>query len=144
MLLFLQKPARTDEMAKPGISGLKAIHRQILVSDIGKIPEAYFIHSSFNQRLSGNLNAFSTMLENVLTLKGWRKDLYIGDKLHQLKLPVRFIWGSDDAFESPDSGRVKAEAVRDCRFEVVEGAGHCPWLDKPDVCVKLLLKLLKS
>jgi hypothetical protein len=31
MLLFLQKPARTDEMAKPGISGLKAIHRQILV-----------------------------------------------------------------------------------------------------------------
>jgi hypothetical protein len=66
MLLFLQKPARTDEMAKPGISGLKAIHRQILVSDIGNIPDEYFMHSSFNQRLSGNLNAFSSMFEMCL------------------------------------------------------------------------------
>ena len=131
-------------VAKPGVSGLKAIHKQILVSDIRNIPEAYFKHSSFNHRLSGNLDAFSTMLENVLTLKGWRKDLYIGDKLHQLKVPVRFIWGSDDAFEGPDTGRLKAEVISDCQFEVVEGAGHCPWLDKPDVCVALLLKMLKN
>jgi pimeloyl-ACP methyl ester carboxylesterase len=59
-------------------------------------------------------------------------------------VPVRFIWGSDDAFESPETGRIKAEAIRDCRFEVIEGAGHCPRLDKPDECVTLLLKMLKN
>jgi pimeloyl-ACP methyl ester carboxylesterase len=129
-------------LAKPGVSGLKAIHKQILVRDIKNIPEEYFIHSSYNHQLNSNLDAFSTMLENVLTLKGWRKDLYNGDQLHQLKVPARFIWGSDDAFEGPDTGKKKAEAINDCQFEVVEGAGHCPWLDKPGECVSLILKML--
>jgi pimeloyl-ACP methyl ester carboxylesterase len=131
-------------LAKPGISGLTAIHKQILVADIKNIPDEYLIHSSFNHKIKGNLNAFSTMLENVLTLKGWRKDLYNGDKLHQLKVPARFIWGSDDAFEGPNTGRIKAEAISDCRFEVVEGAGHCPWLDKPGECAALILEMIRN
>jgi pimeloyl-ACP methyl ester carboxylesterase len=131
-------------VAKPGVSGLTAIYKQILVADISKLPDLFLYHSSFNHRLNGNFDAFSTMLENVLTLKGWRKELYIGDKLHRLKMPVRFIWGSADAFEKPVTGRMKAAAIKNCKFEVVEGAGHCPWLDKPETCVALLLKMLKE
>lgn len=69
-------------VAKPGISSLTAIHKQILVADIRNLPKEYLYHSSFNHRLNGNFDAFRTMLENVLTLKGWRENLYVGDKLH--------------------------------------------------------------
>lgn len=131
-------------VAKPGISSLTAIHKQILVADIRNLPKEYLYHSSFNHQINGNFDAFSTMLENVLTLKGWRKHLYIGGKLHQLKVPVRFIWGSQDAFEKPGTGRMKAEAIKDSKFEVVEDAGHCPWLDKPKECTALMLKMLKE
>lgn len=44
------------------------------------------------------------MLENVLAIKGSGKDLYIWDKLHQLGVPARFIWGTEDALESPYQG----------------------------------------
>jgi pimeloyl-ACP methyl ester carboxylesterase len=131
-------------VAKPGISSLTAIHKQILVANIHKLPKEYLYHSSFNHQINGNFDAFSTMLENVLTLKGWRKDLYYGDELHRLKMPVRFIWGSNDAFENPVTGRRKAEAIHDCKFEVVEGAGHCPWLDEPEKCAALMLKMMKE
>lgn len=57
---------------------------------------------------------------------------------------MRFIWGTHDAFEKPATGREKAAAIKDCKFEVVEGAGHCPWLDKPEECVKLIQKMIKE
>jgi pimeloyl-ACP methyl ester carboxylesterase len=40
--------------------------------------------------------------------------------------------------------RLEKGFVNQRRFEVVQGAGHCPWLDKPDECVTLLLKMLKN
>lgn len=125
-------------VARPGVTGLKAIHKQILVAGISNIPQEYFVHSAWNQQLNKNMDAFSSMLENVLTLRGWRKELYIGDQLHHLKVPARFIWGSADAFEGPDTGRIKAATISDFRFEVVEGAGHCPWMDKPGACTDLI------
>ena len=81
-------------------------------------------------------------MENVLTLKGWKKDLYIGDKLHQLKIPVGFIWGKEDAFERPETGIVKASKIKDYKFEVVENAGHCTWLDQPEQCSRLIISML--
>lgn len=72
------------------------------------------------QLLPGAEKGFTSLLENVLTLCGWRKDLYLGDKLNLFEIPVFFIWGSKDAFEKPESGRSKAAAIKECRFEVVE------------------------
>ena len=84
------------------------------------------------------------MLENALTINGWRKDLYIGDKLNRLKIPVRFIWGNKDAFEKPETGMEKAKNMTDYKFEVVENAGHCVWIDQRDKCVALVMKMLKE
>lgn len=92
--------------------------------------------------MPGYEKGFLTMLENVLTFKGWRKDLYMGDQLHELKVPVRFIWGEKDAFEKPQTGREKALAIPGQVFEVVENSGHSPWLDEPEKCVSLIVSML--
>jgi pimeloyl-ACP methyl ester carboxylesterase len=90
------------------------------------------------------MQSFTKLLENALTLQGWKNQYFIGDKLNQLKVPVRFIWGDKDAFEKPETGKKKAASINDYEFEVVDNAGHCPWLDQPAKCVLLILSMLED
>jgi len=59
-------------------------------------------------------------------------------------VPVRFSWGDKDAFEKPETGLSKASAIQGNKFEVVENAGHCPWLDQPEKCVALAIAMLED
>jgi pimeloyl-ACP methyl ester carboxylesterase len=129
-------------VARPSLKNLKSIHKQILVADIDHLSDDYLSLMHLAQLLPGAEKGFTSLLENVLTLSGWRKDLYLGDRLNLLEIPVSFIWGSKDAFEKPESGRSKAALLKNYRFEVVENAGHCPWLDQPEKCVELILSML--
>lgn len=128
-------------IARPSVSGLKQIHKGIIVYNVDKISDLYFEHSYYSQLLPGAAVAHRTLAESVLTLMGWRKPLYIGDQLHRLKVPVGFIWGDKDTFEKPDTGSEKAKAIENHVFEVVEQAGHCPWFDEPERCVELILEM---
>ncbi len=131
-------------VAKPSVSNIKNIHKQLLVANISKLSNDYLEHCHCNELLSGTIEAFRTMLENVLTLRGWRKALYIGDRLNRLQVPVRIIWGEQDAFEKPKTGRPKTSTIKDCQFETVENAGHCPWLDQPEKCASLIISMLNE
>ncbi len=118
------------------------VHRQMLVHNVENLSQEYFEHAFAGHLLPAAKLAFSTMLERVLTPGGWRRQLYLGDQLHRLSMPVGFIWGHQDAFESPDTGRPKAAAIPNHTFAVVENAGHCPWLDQPAECTRLILEML--
>jgi pimeloyl-ACP methyl ester carboxylesterase len=131
-------------VAKPSLRSSEFIHKHLLVAQPEKLSVDYLTLSHYGEMLPGGLKGFMSLLENVLTLRGWRKDLYIADQLNKLQIPVRFIWGDKDAFENPDSGKQKAMAIRDVQFEVVENAGHCPWLDEPQKCSELIINMLKN
>jgi len=131
-------------IAKPKISEVKRIHQQIVVNDIDNLQDLYFEHCYYHQLLPASVITFSTLLESVLNISGWKKELYIGDQLHNLKVPAAFIWGDKDAFESPETGMPKAKAIENHSFAVVENAGHCPWLDQPEKCTDLILKALNQ
>lgn len=51
-----------------------------------------------------------------------------------LPVPTRFIWGDRDAFDPPSTGADLAARMTDARLEVIEDAGHLPWLDEPQRC----------
>lgn len=127
-------------VARPHISGHKKIHEKLLVADISKIPQKFLEHSCENHQLPGNLDSMADMLERILTFSGWRKKLSLTDELEYLKMPVHFIWGDQDAFESPKTGMQKASQISGSTFDIVKNAGHCPWLDQPAACTSLILK----
>ena len=129
-------------VAKPKISEVKRIHRQIVVNDIENLSDLYFEHCYYHQLLPASVITFSTLLESVLNISGWKKELYIGDQLHNLKVPTAFIWGNKDVFENPKTGMLKAKAIENHSFTIVENAGHCPWFDQPEKCTALILKAL--
>lgn len=130
-----------NTIAKPSPENIKQFHDQLLVADIENLSDDYIRHVYYSQLLPGAQNSFLSLLENVLTLKGWRNSLYIGDKLSQLKIPVHFIWGDRDAFEKPESALPKVSAIENYTFKKVENAGHCPWLDQPEYCSRLIFSL---
>lgn len=131
-------------IGKPNIKNIKMTAAQLVVADINNLTDDYFTHTYHSQLLPGYQNSVLTMFENTMTLRGWNKKLYLGDQLHKLKVPVGFIWGDKDALEKPESGKQKAKAIKNYEFEVVENAGHYPWLDKPEECSALIIKMLQD
>lgn len=131
-------------VGKPSIKNIKNLHKRILVADVSNISNDYLEHTYYHQCISGWASSFTTLLENVLTIKGWKNKYFIGNQLGQLNIPVKFIWGNRDAFEQPDSGLKKAAAINNYQFEVVKNAGHSPWLDQPGMCASLIVSMLKN
>jgi pimeloyl-ACP methyl ester carboxylesterase len=72
-----------------------------------------------------------TLLRNVLTLRGWRRELMLREEMARLPIPTLFLWGDQDAFAPPERGRSVAAEMPEANFEVVEGAGHMAHLDAP-------------
>jgi Predicted hydrolases or acyltransferases (alpha/beta hydrolase superfamily) len=62
--------------------------------------------------------------------------------LSRIRVPVLGIWGSNDRV----SGRENMDAMRrgGFRVEIIDGAGHSAYLDRPDVFVRLVLDFLRS
>jgi len=131
-------------VGKPTINNIRTLYKQLLVADVSKLTDDYLQHKCISNLIPGTDKAFLTLAERVYDLNGYRKNCYIGGKLSQLEMPVRFAWGDKDVMESTDSAIRKAKEIKDYKFEVVENAGHMPWLDQPEKCSKLIIKVLEE
>lgn len=134
-------PPEGEAAPEPSMEWQKHIHGVMIVYNADKIPDLYYEHCSYGMLLPGAATAHRTLAQAVMGADGWRKECYIGDQLHRLKMPVAFIWGDKDVFETAESAREKANAIENHRFEVVENAAHCPWFDEPERCVELILEM---
>jgi pimeloyl-ACP methyl ester carboxylesterase len=57
-----------------------------------------------------------------------------GQRLGELRCPALVVWGDSDPFLPTSFARAYVEALGGpARLELVEGAGHWPWLDRPAV-----------
>lgn len=132
------------KMSKPSIANTIKIHKQLLVKDENRLSGEYYEHCYYNDLIPGTTTARRTMLETVLTLKGWKKGLYLTDRMTELKMPVYFVWGNTDVFESHETGIIKASKLENHGFKLIENAGHCPWLDQPEKCASAIIDMLKD
>jgi pimeloyl-ACP methyl ester carboxylesterase len=129
---------------KPSVDNVRKLYKMLFVANVSDIPKVYFEHISYHQLLPGWTESFFSLLENLLTWRGWKAKCYIGNKLEMLKVPVGFIWGDRDAFEKPDTGRTKANLITGHSFHVVQNAGHCPWFNNGEQCLFLIDKILNK
>jgi pimeloyl-ACP methyl ester carboxylesterase len=57
-----------------------------------------------------------------------------GDRLGQVRCPALVAWGKDDPYLPTEFAHAYGRALGgDVAVEVVEGAGHWPWIDKPEL-----------
>ena len=57
-----------------------------------------------------------------------------GARLGELKAPALVLWGEHDEYVPASFAQAYADALGgDARVETIEGAGHWPWIDRPEV-----------
>jgi pimeloyl-ACP methyl ester carboxylesterase len=60
-----------------------------------------------------------------------------GEQLGELRCPALILWSMQDPYVGAEWGQRYAEALGgDVRLEMLENAGHWPWLDRTDVVEK--------
>ena len=53
-------------------------------------------------------------------------------RLHRIRIPTLFLWGTADRILTEDYGRAYCAAISGARFETIERAGHYPHIEQPD------------
>jgi pimeloyl-ACP methyl ester carboxylesterase len=63
-------------------------------------------------------------------------------RLHRVRTPTLVVWGQSDRVVGTEYGRAYAAAIPGARFETLEGAGHYPYLEKPERFVQMVAPFL--
>jgi pimeloyl-ACP methyl ester carboxylesterase len=89
----------------------------------------------------------TTLLRNrqSTALFGWKPFLHnpkLRRRLARIHVPALVVWGESDGWVSVDYGRAFAQAIPGARFQVIERAGHFPYLEQPDLFVETLVHSL--
>jgi pimeloyl-ACP methyl ester carboxylesterase len=64
-----------------------------------------------------------------------------GEHLGRITCPALVLWGADDPYIPARFAQAYADALPAAELQVVENAGHWPWLQRPDL-VRLVSSFL--
>lgn len=56
-----------------------------------------------------------------------------GSRLGELRCPALVLWATADPYLGVEQGRWYAAALPNAELELIEDAGHWPWLDRPEL-----------
>jgi pimeloyl-ACP methyl ester carboxylesterase len=81
----------------------------------------------------------------ALCLYGWEPYMYnprLARWLGRIGLPTLVLWGESDGVVTPAYGRAYASLIPGARFGLIDGAGHHPELERPEVLAERVLEFL--
>jgi pimeloyl-ACP methyl ester carboxylesterase len=65
-------------------------------------------------------------------------------RLHRIRIPTLFLWGTHDRMLSESYGRAYCALIPGARFELIERAGHFPHQEQPKVFAEKVLAFMRS
>jgi pimeloyl-ACP methyl ester carboxylesterase len=89
--------------------------------DYKNLPDAVALTAARNREAYARL-AWSPYMHNPK----------LKDRLHRLRVPTLFLWGTADRILSEKYGRGYCALIKGAKFETIERAGHFPHLEQPD------------
>lgn len=126
----------------PNKKNTKQFYKQLLVADHQKLSEDFLENDVYAQLLPGSAKSFVSLIENFSDLSGFKKSYLIGSRMKELNMPVCFIIGDKDKFDTLDNVRRIVAEMKNGEMEVVKGGGHVLFLDEPAECNRLMLQHL--
>lgn len=79
----------------------------------------------------------------VTPVRGINPRILLPDELlGRVESPILFVWGGEDPMGGEDVARPFATKFPDASLELLDLAGHAPWIDDPDRCASLISEFL--
>ena len=70
------------------------------------------------------------------------RDADLTDEARALAMPVMYVVGSNDGSTTPEAVRAAHKIVSGSRFEIIDGAGHLPNIEAPEILYELISDFL--
>jgi pimeloyl-ACP methyl ester carboxylesterase len=162
--LAVRSTARLSHLVLVGATGIKSGDREHRdIADLfalgqSELIELMYAHaeisqigeSSLRQDFTGlsddDLTAIARSRES-LAVFGWSPYMHnpqLRQWLHRIDIPTLVVWGARDRFTLPEYGESFAAAIPGARFELIEGAGHYPHIEKPEEFLEVVTSFLET
>lgn len=77
-------------------------------------------------------------------LRSWEGDLEaLKSATERVQAPTLLVWGTHDTAVDPGSAEILRAKMRNCKLEMIEGAGHVPFEETPDEFNRVTLDFLE-
>jgi pimeloyl-ACP methyl ester carboxylesterase len=113
-----------------------------LVAHPERVPMEFLEVALAGGALPGAALTSRTMLQAVTSLRGLRRELWMGEDIVQLEVPTLFVWGDQDAQARPSIGAGFIRRMREAKLTIVDDAGHMPQLDQPKAIATIVRPFL--
>lgn len=111
--------------------------------DAGGIPDEFVEWRAAFHRLTNSMRHERDMVRTLVGRDGWRPGLTLDDaELAAIRTPVLWIYGTTDPVGSAEVWRRAVDRLPSGELQLIEGAGHLPWLDNPHDVAALLDQFL--
>jgi len=130
-------------MSKPTRESTRDFWKQICVAHPERLDDELLDAVACSQRR--NISSWFSLMECMMDAGGIRRELVIGERWKALQVPVVFLWGEKDAFDSPAHGeRIATYIPAGGRLVRIPDAGHLPWLDDPARVISEIERALEA
>jgi pimeloyl-ACP methyl ester carboxylesterase len=143
--LAIKSTARISHLVLGNPVGIKVGSREHRdIADIFAMNEADFLNIAYHDPNAGKRD-YKAMPEaqvrnaarnrEATARYAWSPFMHdpkLKGRLHRIRIPTLFLWGTHDRVLSENYGQAYCAAIPGARFERIERAGHFPHLEQPD------------
>ena len=109
------------------------VYRQLAIHDQGRVSAE--VVSTFARHLRDR----ATVMRYLHVADRLAPELSEPFELHTVGVPVDLVWGREDAMLPYANAELALRALPGARLTSVDGCGHCPQVERPDVVAEVLL-----
>ncbi|GAB3224647.1 bifunctional 3-oxoadipate enol-lactonase/4-carboxymuconolactone decarboxylase PcaDC [Spirosoma arcticum] len=122
---------------------IRTVQEQGMTAITEGVLERWF-PAPFQRAYPTELAGYQRMIEQTSTEGYVRacaaiRDENLSDQIASIQVPTLCIGGTDDLATPPDLVRAMANAIPNARYELIDGAGHIPCVQMPDIVTGLIL-----
>lgn len=126
---------RISAKIPPTTFAIKSVLKQI---GLGDAMRSGVVSDSFIAWFKAMVRDTNTMVNEMNggaamgSFKGFDPAVYLSDELlSSITCPSYFLWGTNDIMGGPEIARAFVQKIPGAELELMEGAGHAPFLDDP-------------
>ena len=126
---------------------IAAVNEKGLASISDGVMQRWF-SKSFHEAHPEKVAGYKNMLERTPP-KGYTqtcvaiRDGDLTETAKQIKIPTLCIVGSEDKSTSPEEVKNLSDLIAGSRLEIIQGSGHIPCVDNPELLSKLIIDFIK-